>query len=56
MIGAYQLCLGIGQLISAIATQLITIHQPTKWRPLIATEFIFTGVCIYPPVIGELGD
>lgn len=47
MIGAYQLCLGIGQLISAIATQLITIHQPTKWRPLIATEFIFTGVCIY---------
>ncbi|KAF5585244.1 maltose permease [Fusarium pseudocircinatum] len=46
MIGAYQLCLGIGQLISAIATQLITIHQPTKWRPLIATEFIFTGLLI----------
>lgn len=44
MIGAYQLCLGFGQLISAIATQLITIHQPTKWRPLIATEFIFTGI------------
>jgi MFS family permease len=51
MIGAYQLCLGIGQLISAIATQLITIHQPTKWRPLIATEFIFTGVCTYHPIL-----
>jgi hypothetical protein len=54
MIGAYQLCLGFGQLISAVATQLITIHQPTKWRPLIATEFIFTGVCIYCLAIGEL--
>ncbi|KNB14800.1 hypothetical protein FOXG_21209 [Fusarium oxysporum f. sp. lycopersici 4287] len=31
---------------NAIATQLITIHQPTKWRPLIATEFIFTGLLI----------
>jgi MFS transporter, SP family, general alpha glucoside:H+ symporter len=45
MIGAYQLFLAFGQLISAIATQLVVIHQPTKWRPLIATEFIFTGVC-----------
>ncbi|KAF4956733.1 hypothetical protein FSARC_11501 [Fusarium sarcochroum] len=46
MIGAYQLFIALGQLISAIATQLITIHQPTKWRPLIATEFIFTGVLV----------
>ncbi|KAG5660827.1 hypothetical protein KAF25_002470 [Fusarium avenaceum] len=46
MIGAYQLCLAFGQLISAVATQLITVHQPTKWRPLIATEFIFTGLLI----------
>ncbi|KAM0542659.1 hypothetical protein ACHAPJ_012691 [Fusarium lateritium] len=46
MIGAYQLFIALGQLISAIATQLITIHQPTKWRPLIATEFIFTGILV----------
>lgn len=45
MIGAYQLCLAIGQLISAVATQLVIENQPTKWRPLIATEFVFTGVC-----------
>ncbi|KAM5363636.1 hypothetical protein ACJZ2D_011920 [Fusarium nematophilum] len=44
MIGAYQLFLAIGQLISAIATQLVDTHQPTKWRPLIATEFVFTGI------------
>lgn len=46
MIGAYQLFIAIGQLISAVATQLVTIHQPTRWKPLIATEFIFTGVII----------
>ncbi|KAH7125837.1 general substrate transporter [Dactylonectria macrodidyma] len=46
MIGAYQLFIAVGQLISAIATQLIDIHQPTKWKPLIATEFIFTGILI----------
>jgi MFS family permease len=44
MIGAYQLFIAVGQLISAIATQLIDVHQPTQWRPLIATEFLFTGV------------
>jgi MFS transporter, SP family, general alpha glucoside:H+ symporter len=43
MIGAYQLFIAFGQLISAVATQLVTVHQPNKWRPLIATEFIFTG-------------
>lgn len=44
MIGAYQLFIALGQLISAVATQLVVEHQPTKWKPLIATEFIFTGV------------
>jgi MFS transporter, SP family, general alpha glucoside:H+ symporter len=44
MIGAYQLLLALGQLISAVATQLVIVTQPTKWRPLIATEFVFTGV------------
>jgi MFS family permease len=44
MIGAYQLFIAIGQLISAVATQLITVHQPTVWKPLIGLEFIFTGV------------
>ncbi|ORY27930.1 and other transporter-domain-containing protein [Naematelia encephala] len=46
MIGAYQLMLAIGQLIVAVAAQLVTVHTPTKWRPLIAVEFIFTGVLI----------
>ncbi|KAI4726723.1 MFS general substrate transporter [Aureobasidium sp. EXF-10728] len=46
MIGAYQLCLGFGQLIAAIATQLVVEHQPNKWKPLIATEFAFTAVLI----------
>ncbi|WVW84371.1 hypothetical protein I302_106405 [Kwoniella bestiolae CBS 10118] len=47
MIGAYQLFIAFGQLISSIATQLIDVHQPTKWRPLIGLEFIFTGIlCI----------
>jgi MFS family permease len=46
MIGAYQLCLAIGQLISAVATQLVIETQPTKWKPLIATEFVFTGILI----------
>src|ERR1700733_10386923 len=44
MIWAYQLCLAFGQLISAIATQLVVIHQPNKWKPLIATEFVFAGI------------
>ncbi|OQV00276.1 hypothetical protein CLAIMM_05794 [Cladophialophora immunda] len=46
MIGAYQLFIAIGQLISAVATQLVVINQPTKWKPLIATEFLFTGILI----------
>ncbi|UPL01848.1 hypothetical protein LCI18_012782 [Fusarium solani-melongenae] len=46
MIGAYQLFIALGQLISAVATQLVDVYQPTKWRPLIATEFIFTGVLV----------
>lgn len=44
MIGAYQLFLAFGQLISAVATQLVVVNQPKKWKPLIATEFVFTGI------------
>lgn len=44
MIGAYQLFIAVGQLLSAISTQLVVIHRPMEWRPLIATEFIFSGV------------
>lgn len=44
MIGAYQLMLAFGQLICAIASQLVQVHRPNEWRPLVATEFIFTGV------------
>jgi len=44
LIGSYQLMLAFGQLIVAVAAQLITIHQPTKYKPLIALEFLFTGV------------
>jgi SP family general alpha glucoside:H+ symporter-like MFS transporter len=43
-IGSYQLMLGIGQLISAIATKIMTDTNPDQWKPLIATEFLFTGV------------
>lgn len=54
LIGAYQLFIAIGQLISAVATQLVIENQPTKWRPLIATEFIFTGVsCEFQDFIFE---
>ena len=49
LIGAYQLMLAFGQLLCAVASQLIQIHRPTEWRPLIATEFIFTGVCSNHP-------
>lgn len=48
IIGAYQLCLGFGQLIAAVATQLVVVHQPNKWKPLIATEFAFTAVSTPP--------
>lgn len=43
-IGSYQLMLGIGQLISAVATKIMTDTNPDVWKPLIATEFLFTGV------------
>ncbi|CAK1367616.1 uncharacterized protein RHO25_013134 [Cercospora beticola] len=46
MIGAYQLMLAFGQLICAIASQLVQVHRPNEWRPLVATEFIFTGILI----------
>lgn len=46
MIGSYQLMLAIGQLVVAVAAQLVTTRQPTKWRPLIGVEFLFTGVGI----------
>ena len=44
MIGAYQLFIALGQLVSAIATQLVVAHRPTEWKPLIATEYLFTGL------------
>ena len=44
MIGWYQVLLITGQLIVATAAQLKQVHQPTQWRPLIATEFLFIGV------------
>ena len=44
MIGAYQLLLAFGQLISAVATQIVITSHPNKWKPLIATEFVFTGI------------
>lgn len=43
---AYQLFIAIGQLVSAVATQLTVVHNPNRWRPLVATEFIFTGILI----------
>lgn len=53
MIGAYQLLLGFGQLISAIATQIIQTTTPTKWRPLIASEFVFSGVSLFFIVVNQ---
>jgi MFS family permease len=44
MIGAYQLMLAFGQLLCAVASQLVQTTRPDTWRLLIATEFIFTGV------------
>lgn len=46
MIGAYQLFIAFGQLLSAISTQLVVTMRPNEWKPLIATEFLFTGVLI----------
>lgn len=44
LLGAYQVLLTTGQLIVAIAAQLVQTSQPTQWRPLIGIEFLFTGV------------
>ncbi|THX17746.1 MFS general substrate transporter [Aureobasidium pullulans] len=46
MIGAYQLRLGFGQLMAAVATQVVDTRQPNKWKPLIATEFAVTAASI----------
>jgi MFS family permease len=48
MIGSYQLMLALGQLIVAVAAQLVTVHTPTVYKPLIAIEFLFTGVSCFP--------
>ena len=40
----YQLFLAGGQLIGAIGTQIQTSISDTAWRPLIASEFVITGV------------
>lgn len=41
---AYQLFLAGGQLLGAIATQVQIKTDPMAWRPLIASEFVITGV------------
>jgi len=41
---AYQLFLAGGQLIGAIATQIQIKVDPNAWRPLLASEFVITGV------------
>lgn len=53
MIGAYQLMLALGQLLCAVASQLVQTQRPNEWRPLIATEFVFTGVCSAPVILGS---
>ncbi|KAJ2983001.1 hypothetical protein NQ176_g1015 [Zarea fungicola] len=53
-VGSYQLFLGIGQLISAIAAKIMTTSNPNQWKPLIATEFLFTGIlAITMPFVPE---
>jgi MFS family permease len=52
LIGAYQVLLTTGQLIVAIAAELVRVHQPTEWRVLIGIEFLFTGV--RPLVLSEI--
>jgi MFS family permease len=44
LIGAYQVLLTTGQLIVAIAAELVRVNQPNEWRVLIGIEFLFTGV------------
>jgi len=46
LIGAYQVLLTTGQLIVAVAAELVRVHQPDEWRVLIGIEFLFTGVCL----------
>ena len=53
MIGAYQLLLALGQLISAVATQIVITTKPKQWRPLVATECVFTGVSLMPNTIAN---
>lgn len=43
-IAAYQLFLASGQLVGSIATQIMEKTAPGQWKPLIASEFVFTGV------------
>ncbi|ATY58282.1 MFS alpha-glucoside transporter [Cordyceps militaris] len=53
-VGSYQLFLGVGQLISAIAAKIMTTSNPHQWKPLIAAEFLFTGIlAIAMPFVPE---
>lgn len=45
VIAAYQLFLALGQLVGSIAAQITVKTNPNAWKPLIASEFLFTGVC-----------
>ncbi|KAL1858280.1 hypothetical protein VTK73DRAFT_7864 [Phialemonium thermophilum] len=45
-LAAYQLFLAFGQLVGSIASQIMVVTRPNAWRPLIASEFLFTGVLI----------
>lgn len=46
MIGSYQLMLALGQLIVAVAAQLVAVNTPNAYKPLVAIEFLFTGVSL----------
>ncbi|RSH93493.1 hypothetical protein EHS25_007849 [Saitozyma podzolica] len=53
-IAAYQLFLASGQLVGSIATQIMEVTAPGQWKPLIASEFVFTGVlCFLLPFLPE---
>lgn len=47
MMAAYQLFLAAGQLIGASGTQISISVSPNTWRPLIASEFVITGVSVW---------
>lgn len=53
-IGAYQVLLTTGQLIVAVAAQLVLINHPDAWRPLVAIEFGFTAVRTPSPLEAEV--